>query len=187
VKEGRTMHRGFSLIELMFVVAIIVILAAVIIPNFTGITDRSKTARVSEDFSNFATALELYRADWGTFPISETAVAVNDENEVFFQELTGQGTGEKTRNQKGNKTITGFEGGIPYVKPATLKNLVSPYNPSENYYYITDANGHAWVLFVKDSNGNKVYRTDSTSSLTSTTATPSFQTQPEVEGADPGF
>jgi len=52
------MRRGFSLIELMFVVAIIVILAVVIIPNFTDIKDRSKTARVSEDFSNFATALE---------------------------------------------------------------------------------------------------------------------------------
>jgi len=169
------MRKGFSLIELMFVVAIIVILAAIIIPNFTDITDRSKTARVSEDFSNFATALELYRADWGTFPIAKTAVAVNDKNGVFFQELTG--TGEKTRNKKGNKTITGFEGGIEYVKKATLENLVSPYDPSENYYYITDDDGHAWVLYVKDSNGNKVYRTDSTSSLTSTTATPSFQTQ----------
>jgi len=168
------MRKGFSLIELMFVVAIIVILAAIIIPNFTGITDRSKIARVSEDFSNFATALELYRADWGTFPIAKTAVAVNDENEVFFKELTGTGTTNTATNTAANKTITGFQGGIPYVKPATLKNLVSPYNPSENYYYITDANGHAWVLYVKDSNGNKVYRTDSTSSLTSTTATPSF-------------
>jgi len=167
------MRRGFSLIELMFVVAIIVILAALIIPNFTDITDRSKTARVSEDFSNFATALELYRADWGTFPIAKTAVAVNDENEVFFEELTGQGK----LNATTNKTITGFQGGIEYVKAATLKNLVSPYNPKDTYYYQTDDDGHAWVLYVKDSNGNKVYRTDSTSSLTSTTATPSFQTQ----------
>jgi len=172
VKEGKKIRKGFSLIELMFVVAIIVILAAVIIPNFTGITDRSKTARVSEDFSNLATALELYRGDWGTFPTATTAVAVTSTTGVFFQELTGQGTAE--RNKEGNKTITGFEGGIPYVKEATMKNLVSPYNPSDTYYYITDANGHAWVLYVKDSKGNKVYRTDSTSSLTSTTATPSF-------------
>jgi len=171
VKEGKKMRRGFSLIELMFVVAIIVILAVVIIPNFTDITDRSKTARVSEDFSNFATALELYRADWGTFPIAKTAVAVNDKNGVFFQELTGQGIGEGTRNQKGNKTITGFEGGIEYVKKATLENLVSPYDPKDTYYYKTATDGHAWVLYVKDSNGNNVYRTDSTSSLTSTTAT----------------
>jgi len=110
------MRRGFSLIELMFVVAIIVILAAVIIPNFTGITDRSKTARVSEDFSNSATALKLYRADWGNFPISKTAVAVNDENEVFFKELTGTGT----TNTASTTTITGFQGGIEYVKAATL-------------------------------------------------------------------
>jgi len=60
------------------------------------------------------------------------------------------------------------------VKPATLKNLVSPYNPKDTYYYQTDDKGHAWVLYVKDANGNNVYRTDSTSSLTSTTATPSF-------------
>jgi len=164
VKEGKKMRKGFSLIELMFVVAIIVILAAIIIPNFTGITDRSKTARVSEDFSNFATALELYRADWGTFPIAKTAVAVNDENEVFFKELTGTGT-TNTTNTASSKTITGFEGGIEYVKEATLKNLVSPYKPSENYYYITDDDGHAWVLYVKDSKGKYVWRSDSTSAL----------------------
>jgi len=161
VKERKTMRRGFSLIELMFVVAIIVILAAIIIPNFTDITDRSKTARVSEDFSNLATALELYRGDWGTFPIAKTAVAVNDEKEVFFKELTGTGT----TNTASKTTITGFEGGIPYVKPATLKNLVSPYNPSDTYYYITDDKGRAWVLYVKDANEKYVWRSDSTSAL----------------------
>jgi len=164
VKGRKQMRRGFSLIELMFVVAIIVILAAVIIPNFTGITDRSKTARVSEDFSNFATALELYRADWGTFPFpvaSATGVKVNDEKEVFFKELTGQGT----KNATTNKTITGFQGGIEYVKAATLKNLVSPYDPSDTYYYITATDGRAWVLYVKDAKGKYVWRSDSTSAL----------------------
>lgn len=168
MKEGKKMRKGFSLIELMFVVAIIVILAAVIIPNFTDITDRSKTARVSEDFSNFATALELYRGDWGTFPIaSATAVKVNDKDGVFFKELTGKGE----TNTATNTTITGFKGGIQYVKEATLENLVSPYNPKDTYYYITDANGHAWVLYVKDANGKYVWRSDSTSAL-QTTPTP---------------
>lgn len=168
MKERKTIRRGFSLIELMFVVAIIVILAAVIIPNFTDITDRSKTARVSEDFSNFATALELYRGDWGTFPFdrfdSATAVAVNDTDGVFFKELTGQGT----TNATNNRTITGFEGGIQYVKPATLKNLVSPYNPKESYWYKTDDKGRAWVLYaeyVKKGKNMYVWRSDSTSAL----------------------
>jgi len=178
VKERKTMRRGFSLIELMFVVAIIVILAAVIIPNFTDITDRSKTARVSEDFSNFATALELYRGDWGTFPIAKTAVAVNDENEVFFKELTGTGT----TNTASSKTITGFEGGIPYVKPATLENLVSPYNPSDTYYYKTDDKGRAWVLYaeyVKKGKNMYVWRSDSTSALQFTATKPEPKSESE--------
>ena len=174
VKEGKKMRKGFSLIELMFVVAIIVILAAVIIPNFTDITDRSKTARVSEDFSNFATALELYRGDWGHFPKSEEYVKVNDEKEEFFKELTGTGA----TNTASNTTITGFPGGIQYVKPDTLKNLVSPYNPQDSYYYKTDSQGHAWILYVEDSNGKFIWRSDSTSALQTSKDKPSFSQQP---------
>jgi len=51
------------------------------------------------------------------------------------------------------------------VKAATLKNLVSPYDPSDTYYYITATDGHAWVLYVKDAKGKYVWRSDSTSAL----------------------
>ena len=176
MKEGKKMRKGFSLIELMFVVAIIVILAAVIIPNFTGITDRSKTARVSEDFSNFATALELYRADWGHFPTATTPENITASTSKFYQEMTGLGTGKDNINKANQRTITGFntgpEGGIQYLKPDTLLNLVSPYDPQETYRYVTDEQGHAWILYVKDSNKNFLFRTDSTSALRTATTTP---------------
>ena len=174
MKEGKKMRKGFSLIELMFVVAIIVILAAVIIPNFTDITERSKTARVSEDFSNFATALELYRADWGKFPVATTTVSVSKKGGVFYTELTGAGT----LNKKGSTTITGFPGGIQYVKPDTLDKLVSPYDPNDTYYYLSDSAGHAWILYVKNSDGQYVWRSDSTAALQTSGDKPSFSQQP---------
>ena len=174
VKEGKKMRKGFSLIELMFVVAIIVILAAVIIPNFTDITDRSKTARVSEDFSNFATALELYRADWGHFPDVTTPEDITATTSKFYQEMTGTGT----LNKKGSTTITGFPGGIQYVKPDTLLNLVSPYDPNDTYYYLSDSAGHAWILYVKNSDGQYVWRSDSTAALQTSGDKPSFSQQP---------
>lgn len=157
--------KGFSLIELMFVIAIIVILAAVLIPNFSGITDRSKVARVSQDFDSLATALEMYRSDWGRYPVAAEGeeFGKGKDDSVLYKELTGTGS----VNSQDNRTITGVEGGIEYVKPATFQHLVSPYNPKDRYGYVS--NGYEWGLFVKTNQGTILYRTDSTSALQTAT------------------
>ena len=54
---------AFTLIELLIVVAIIAILAAIAVPNFLEAQTRSKVSRVKEDFRSIATALESYAVD----------------------------------------------------------------------------------------------------------------------------
>lgn len=64
----RRMRRGFTLIELMIVVAIIGILAAVAVPNFIDATDEAKAARIQADLSTIGSAVELYYVKNGSYP-----------------------------------------------------------------------------------------------------------------------
>lgn len=59
---------AFTLIELLIVVAIIAILAAIAVPNFLEAQTRSKVSRVKADIRSFATALEAYATDYNKFP-----------------------------------------------------------------------------------------------------------------------
>jgi len=61
---------AFTLIELLIVVAIVAILAAIAVPNFLEAQTRSKVSRASADMRSMATALEIYRVDWSNYPPS---------------------------------------------------------------------------------------------------------------------
>jgi prepilin-type N-terminal cleavage/methylation domain-containing protein len=62
------MKRCFTLIELLIVVAIIAILAAIAVPNFLEAQTRSKIARISSDMRTAATGLEAYYVDHNKYP-----------------------------------------------------------------------------------------------------------------------
>lgn len=60
--------RAFTLIELLIVVAIIAILAAIAVPNFLEAQTRAKISRVQSDMRTASTALESYVMDHNKFP-----------------------------------------------------------------------------------------------------------------------
>ncbi len=59
---------AFTLIELLIVVAIIGILAAIAVPNFLNAQIRAKVARVEADANAVGTALETYHMDTNEYP-----------------------------------------------------------------------------------------------------------------------
>ncbi len=60
-------NKAFTLIELLIVVAIIGILAAIAVPNFLNAQTKAKIARVESDQKSMATALEMYFLDNNTY------------------------------------------------------------------------------------------------------------------------
>jgi len=60
---------AFTLIELLIVVAIIAILAAIAVPNFLEAQTRAKVSRTKADMRSISTGLEAYAIDHNNYPI----------------------------------------------------------------------------------------------------------------------
>lgn len=63
--------RGFTLIELMVVMAILALLAALVGPKLLGRSDDAKISDAKVQIRNLETALKLYKLDNGQFPSTE--------------------------------------------------------------------------------------------------------------------
>ena len=66
-------NKGFTLVELMIVVAIIGILAAIAIPQFAKYRARAYNSAALSDMRNLTTDLEGYFAEWQEYPENSTS------------------------------------------------------------------------------------------------------------------
>jgi general secretion pathway protein G len=69
--KSKSRSKGFSLIELIVVVGIIALLAAIAMPNYNNAMVRSKVARFKGDCKACETAIETYAVDYNSYPLSD--------------------------------------------------------------------------------------------------------------------
>lgn len=96
---------GFTLIELMIVIAIIGILAAIAIPQFSAYRTRSYNSSAQSDVRNLATAQEAYYVDASRYASSYTRLTGSQYGYMQSGNVTVTVNGSTT-----NYTITGYHG-----------------------------------------------------------------------------
>ena len=99
-----TSRKGFTLIELMIVVAIIGILAAVAIPKFADLVSKSKEASVKGTLGSLRSAISIYYGDTeGNYPGNLfSALTTNNKYMPSLSGVASLGKYEIPKNSNGN-------------------------------------------------------------------------------------
>lgn len=128
-------YKGFSLIEVIITIGILLILIAIVTPQFIGYLNRSKSTRAMMEMQSIRTSLQAYYVDWGEYPES-------------LEALKGQSTADA--NKAGNFTITGIEGPIDYFERDLPQDIF--WNDEQDKLYKYKSFGQRAVLWSNGPN-----------------------------------
>jgi general secretion pathway protein G len=67
-RAGRRARHGFTLVELLLVLVILGTLAAIVLPKFSGTTERARRTQAQTQIATFGTALDNFEVDVGHYP-----------------------------------------------------------------------------------------------------------------------
>ena len=67
-RAGSSPVRGFTLVELLLVLVILGILAALVLPKFTGRTEQARVTAALTQIATIGTALDAFEVDTGSYP-----------------------------------------------------------------------------------------------------------------------
>ncbi|MDT8387671.1 MAG: pilin [Thiogranum sp.] len=124
----KKMQQGFTLIELMIVVAIIGILAAIAIPAYSDYIARSQATEAVTLMSGAKTPVSEYFADKGSWPTGAS-----------FNEVVTQQDGKYVQS------MTGAAGGLGFLVTATMRTTDVSSLIQGQSVQLTTANGNRWT------------------------------------------
>lgn len=130
-----TRNNGFTLVELLIVVIILAILAAIVVPQFSASTDDAKRASLQSTLAGIRSAIDLYYQQHGAYPgendatggaacvagtagIGDASTAA-ERAEAFIDQLTKYTAANGTSCSQQNAGAYSLG---PYLKKPTLPN-----------------------------------------------------------------
>lgn len=116
---ARNKQNGFTIVELLIVIVIIGILAAITIVAYNGIQNRARVAAVSSDLGQAAKKLTVYQLDNGSYPTDLATAGINGGTGTTFQYSYDNSVSPATY------CVTGTYGTVSYNVSSTNTNPVS--------------------------------------------------------------
>ncbi|RKY21481.1 MAG: hypothetical protein DRP62_07940 [Planctomycetota bacterium] len=118
---------GFTLVEILIVVVILGILAAIVIPQFTDASTEAKEASLKTNLQAIRSQIQLYKIKEGSLPTTIQAM-VDDE---YLERIPD------------NPFITGTNANVVETPPTKGNGSAWDYNAGTGDFYADDSNDHA--------------------------------------------
>jgi prepilin-type N-terminal cleavage/methylation domain-containing protein len=131
------MEKGFTLIELLVAVSILAIISTLAIANFSGAQSKARDAQRKSDFKIVREALEQYKSDKGSYPVTGTTYITTATTAFTGTSGESQFTSLMTDSTLGLVTNTYLT-----KAPADPRNSA----PMQYRYATTDAGGNSYYL-----------------------------------------
>ncbi|MEO0795051.1 MAG: prepilin-type N-terminal cleavage/methylation domain-containing protein [Verrucomicrobiota bacterium] len=158
LRTHRRRASGFTLVELLVVMAIILILSGIVIGVSGGISGKQSRARAETELATIAAALEAYRLQYGDYPW----VGADSDGAELFRHLTGVVRMEPTSTPGQPRMVRAEK---VFLDEATVKAFgdafTDPWGRPYEFYYKEAGSWENWqnpgfILISKGPDGKPV-------------------------------
>jgi len=154
--------KGFTLIELAVVLAIIAVLAAVLTPMVTGYLDQARVARTQADVRTIADSIKLYQRDTGRWPVYASSgdypnTVAGGKALIGGNNGTNPGNGTASWNVSSSNLVTSLEVYLNGNLTAMSTTVTFPKAGFRGPYLATmdsDPYGNRYILTAADLAGS---------------------------------
>ena len=120
--------RGFTLIELLVVITVIAILAGLVLSTAGYVQKKSARSRAEAEVAAISTALESYKADYGSYP--ENTASGSSGSRVLYQSLS---VSNATHNPLGKIFFEAPKSMMGDTNSRTDSYFIDPFGSSYEY------------------------------------------------------